>query len=99
MKGDTLLAGLRPDGHDGVKIRGFSDGRIEIALLDANGRSVKEISLSGIVDLETLGNTILRAVYRYKELPRDDNESYLASVRGALLPQVENHETALLNAK
>lgn len=99
MRNDNvLLAGVRPDPGDGIKVRLFPDGHIEIALLTGNGHVSKELSLARIEDLEILGHTITRAIIRYKEI-HPAGESYLTDVRRILSPQTETIETALINAR
>ncbi|MHB1934029.1 MAG: hypothetical protein ACYCR5_06575 [Leptospirillum sp.] len=95
---DTLLAGVRPGPGDGLKVRLFLDGHIEIALLNPDGHAAKELSLAGIADLEVFCRTVTRAVIRHREL-NSGGDSYLQGVRRALAPQVENVENALLHAK
>jgi hypothetical protein len=98
MENDILLAGHRPGDTDGIKIRAFPDGHIRVSFLNQNGHEVREFELEGIADLKELGWTIRRAVLRYEEL-HPEGENYLRTIRGALAPQVENVENALLNVK
>jgi hypothetical protein len=70
MKGDdVLLAGHRPDGYDGLKVRFYpDDGHLSVAFLGRNGHEAASFELSGIGDLEAIGRVIDRAVRRHEEL-------------------------------
>lgn len=93
-----MLAGVRPGPADGLKIRLFSDGHIEIALLNANGHAAKELSLAGIADLEVFGRTVTRAIIRYKET-HPAGGSYIENVRKTLAPQTADVMAAVLAVK
>ncbi|EQD24189.1 MAG: hypothetical protein M1537_08480 [Nitrospirae bacterium] len=97
---DVLLAGHRPDGSDGLKVRYYpEDGHIRVSFLGKNGHELHGFELSGIEDLESLTDTLARAVLRYRELQGNPHDSYLANVRRILAPQTETAETALMNAR
>lgn len=97
---DVLLAGHRPDDSDGLKVRYFpTDGHLSVAFLGRNGREIRGFELAGIEDLESLTDTLARAVLRYRELQGNPHDSYLANVRRILAPQTQTLETAVLNAK
>ena len=99
MRNDNvLLAGVRPDPGDGIKVRLFPDGHVSVSFLGKNGHEIRVIELSGIEDLKELAHVVNRAVLRYKELNSDDG-SYLQTVRRTLAPQTADIEAALMNVR
>ena len=95
---DVLLAGLRPQGRDGIKVRLFEDKHLKISFLGRSGHELHGFELAGIEDLESLTDTLARAILRYRELQGNAHDSYLASIRKILCPQTDGSMAAVLNS-